>query len=91
MKVFVNKREGDYSGGMIIVAANTVEEAQAVLLETFPDEINMFEEDGAICFDEAECVTKEHWFYKSRNWTLLPNVISSSPVPVFLAEEGYTE
>lgn len=91
MKVFVNKREGLYSGGMIIVAANTVEEAQNVLLETFPDEINMFDEDGAICFDEAECVTKEHWFYKNENWTLLPDVTSASHAPVFITEAGYTE
>lgn len=91
MKVFVNKREELYSGGMIIVAANTVEEAQTVLLETFPDEINMFDGDRAICFDEAECVTKEHWFYKSKNWVLLPDVISLSPVSAFLAEAGYSE
>lgn len=27
MKVFVNKRTGQYSGGMILVAANSAEEA----------------------------------------------------------------
>lgn len=32
MKVFVNKRTGQYSGGMIIVAANSKEEAHKVML-----------------------------------------------------------
>ena len=91
MKVFINKREGLYSGGMIIVAADSPEEAEKVLLAKFPDELKMFDQDGDTCFDESECVTKEHWFYKSKNWVLLPDVISLSPVPVFLAEAGHTE
>lgn len=33
MKVFVNKRIGNYSGGMILVAANSKEEAHKVMIE----------------------------------------------------------
>lgn len=91
MKVFINKRDALYSGGIIIVAANNVEKAQQVLLETFPDEVNMFDADGDVCFDKPECVSKEHWFYKSNNWTELPEVTASFEKPTFLAEEGHSE
>lgn len=91
MKVFINEREGLYSGGLIIVAADSPEEAEKVLLAKFPDELEMFDKDGDTCFDESECITKEHWFYKSKNWVLLPGVTSSSLIPAFLAESGHTE
>lgn len=68
MRIFINKRTALYSGGMVIVAANTIEEAQGILLAAFPDEISMLDEDGDVCFDESGCVTKEHWNYKSNNW-----------------------
>lgn len=91
MKVFISKRDALYSGGIIIVAANNVEEAQQVLLETFSDEVNMFDADGDVCFDKSECVSKEHWFYKSNNWTELPGVTASFEKPAFLAEDGHSE
>ena len=91
MKVFINKRDALYSGGIIIVAANNVEEAQRVLLTTFPEEINMFDGDGDICFSESECVTREHWHYKSKNWNELPGVTASFEKPAFLAEDGHSE
>lgn len=33
MKVWINKREGSYSGGMIVVAANSAEEAHGVMFK----------------------------------------------------------
>lgn len=91
MKVFINKRKGSYNGGLIVVAANNVEEAESILLTTFPDEINMYDKAGYICFDENECVTKEHWSYKSDSWEELFNVTAAFEVPTFLAEAGHEE
>lgn len=91
MKVFINKREGLYSGGIIIVAANTAEEAQRILLSAFPDEFCMLDKDGDMCYEEAECITKEHWYYKKENWTELYGVNSIFEVPTFLAEDGHSE
>lgn len=91
MKVFINKRVGVYSGGMIVVSANTPEEAQSILLAAFPDEIEMLDKDGDTCFNEEECVSKEHYNYKSNNWTELPGVSSIYEVPTFLAESGHSE
>lgn len=76
---------------MIIVAANNIEEAQNILLETFPDDIDMYDEDGDICFNKKECVTAENYYYKSNNWRELNHVTASFENPTFLAESGYSE
>ena len=34
MKVWMNKRQGDYTGGLLLVAANSAEEAHEVCLNT---------------------------------------------------------
>lgn len=91
MRIFINKRTALYSGGMVIVAANTIEEAQGILLAAFPDEISMLDEDGDVCFDESGCVTKEHWNYKSNNWVELFGVTAAFEVPTFIAEAGHGE
>lgn len=91
MRVFINKRTALYSGGMIIVAANDETEAQKVLVEVFPNEVYMFDKDGDICFDESECIKKEHWNYKSENWAELVGVTASFEIATFLAESGHSE
>lgn len=91
MKVFINKREGVYSGGMIIVAANNVEEAQNILLKTYPDDTYSFDKDGDICYDKEESVTVENYYYKKDNWIELPDITASFEKPTFIAESGHTE
>lgn len=68
MKVFVNKRMGNYSGGMIIVAANTAEEADKVFrnddfatwveIEEYKKE-NWKEIEGLTCDTDIPCVIDE--------------------------------
>lgn len=91
MKVFINKRVALYSGGLIIVAANTPEEAQSILLAAFPNETNMLDRDGDICYDPSECVSKEHWNYKMENWEELFGITASFEIPTFIAESGHGE
>lgn len=67
MKVFVNKRNGSYSGGMILVAANSAEEADKVFrndeslsweLEEYKPE-NWKEIEGLSCDTDIQCVIDE--------------------------------
>ena len=60
MKVWINKRTREYSGGMIIVAANTAEEAQQILLQSNPSDTWMVDKDGYVCFEKEECVIIEN-------------------------------
>lgn len=91
MKVFINKRFMPYSGGLAVVAANTPEEANNVLLETFPDDVNMYDRDGDETWDESECAYRSHWAYKHDEWKELPGVVADYNVPTFLAEDGHSE
>ena len=68
MKVFVNKRIGNYSGGMILVAANSKKEAQKAMindddcswvwLDEYKSE-NWQEVEGMNCDTDIPCVIDE--------------------------------
>lgn len=81
MKVFTNKREGSYSGGLIVVAANSVEEAHETFHkdERFSWAWDMIDDD---VFDD---------YYLPNNWEEMPMLIANVDKPMVLAEEGYTE
>lgn len=81
MKVWVNYRIGGYSGGMILVAANSAEEA----LQAFHDDPDM-----KWMWDEWEGCIAEH-YYAAAGWRELPNVVANVDKPQVLAEAGYTE
>lgn len=91
MKVWINKRTREYSGGMIIVAANTAEEAQQILLQSNPSDTWMVDKDGYVCFEKEECVIIENDHYELMNWQELPHVHADFEVPTFIAEDGYSE
>lgn len=91
MKVWINKRTRKYSGGMVIVAANTAEEAQQILLQSTPSDTHMIDKDGYECFDKEECVTIENEHYEFKDWQELPHVHADFEVPTFIAEDGYSE
>lgn len=91
MKVFINRRVMPYSGGLAVVAANTPEEANEVLLEKSPNDVSRYDKYGNETGEECECVHKSHWAYKYDNWEELPGVIVECAVPTFLAEDGYSE
>ena len=81
MKVWMNKRQGGYSGGMILVAANSAEEAHEV-----------FHADAhfAYYWDEMDGVVYDS-YYMPANWEVVPNLEYHGEYPCVIAEEGYTE
>lgn len=70
MKVWINKRCGDYEGGMIIVAANSAKEAHKTFLNDFDynhlDDtyfsVNWQEVPNLIYNGDKPCVIVEHGY-----------------------------
>ena len=90
MKVFMNKRQGDYTGGLLLVAANSAQEARELCLNSEKMEDIYWEND-------YEYETKEHIkmpvynCYKWDGWEEIPNLWYAGVKPCIIAEEGYTE
>ena len=82
MKVFMQKRQGGYSGGMILVAANSEEEAHKVFHQD-KDLAYMWDAycDGTVC----------DYYYKPGDWKEVPNLWYAGVKPCVIAEEGYAE
>lgn len=89
MKVWINKYTGSYGGGMIIVAANSAEEAH----KTFhKDEKFRWLWDGnGYLDDECEIDNEEDYYYLHSTWHCLENVIANVDIPQVLAEDSYIE
>lgn len=90
MKLYICHREGSYSGGLAIVAANSPEEAFEVFHKdsNFDWMLDSFDEDG----NYTEDITKvDSYYYQRANWRELPNVVANIDTPQVLAEGGYTE
>lgn len=82
MKVWINKRHGGYTGGMIIVAANSAKEAH----ETLHNDSSYWHlyypyDDG----------TYDDFYYELEGWEEIPNLIYNSDKPCVIDEAGYTE
>lgn len=87
MKVYKNIRKPGWSGGMILVAANTKEEAIEVFradpkYEYLHDYIT-WEFDTPPYWDEH--------YYPEDTWEEMPMLTANVDKPQVLAEEGYTE
>lgn len=85
MKVFVNYRDGGYSGGMILVAANSAEEAHKVFhadeyLYWMWDDVNW----------ENPPYVEDH-YYLPDGWKEIPMLEAHVDTPQVLAEAGHTE
>ena len=82
MKVWMNKRQGGYSGGMILVAANSAEEAHKV-----------FHQDKYLGYMWAAFCdgTVRDYYYSPDGWKEVPNLWYAGVKPCVIAEEGYTE
>ena len=85
MKVWINYRDGGYSGGILLVAANTAEEAH----KAFHDDPNLEWMWDNISWENPLYV--EDSYYKPDGWKELPNVVANVDKPQVLAEGGYTE
>lgn len=82
MKVWINRRTGGYSGGLLLVAANSKQEAHEVFHQD-KDLGYMWDAycDGTVC----------DYYYKPENWKEVPNLWYAGVKPCIIAEDGYTE
>jgi hypothetical protein len=91
MKVFGCKRKDSFSGGLIIVAANNLNEA----FETFAKDkrfdymIEWYDfETGQI----AEDISKvDSDYYRREDWFEIPNLVANVGKPCVIEEGGYSE
>ena len=91
MKVFGCKRSGGYSGGLIIVAANSLDEA----FETFAKDdryewmIDWFDFDTGKIVDDVTKVDSNT--YPRDDWFEIPELVTNIDNPRVISEGGYTE
>lgn len=85
MKVWVNYRNGGYSGGMILVAANSAEEAHMAF----------HADERYVCmwtsYDEPNGMYVSDEYYFRDGWELMLTIEANVDKPQVLAEAGYTE
>lgn len=90
MKVWMNKRTGGYTGGMLLVAANSAQEAHELCLNSENMECIYWE-------DDYEYETGKHLkmpvynYYNWDGWQEVPNLLYDGVSPCIIAEDGYTE
>lgn len=82
MKVWINKRIGSYSGGMIMAAANSAEEAHEVFHN---------DSDYSYMYHRFDDGTYDDYNYKLENWKEVSRVIYTGDKPCIIDENGYTE
>ena len=80
MKVFINRAVGDYCGGLVIVAANSKEEAHGTLMSRHNNEP-----------DKQWLHSYYDDIYKSDNWQLIAGLKYDSDSPYVIAEDSYSE
>lgn len=91
MKVFGCKRNGGYSGGLIIVAANNLNEA----FETFAKNdryewmIEWFDFDTGKIIDDVTKV--DSYIYPRDDWFEIPELVANVDSPRIILEDGHTE
>lgn len=83
MKVFVNHRIGEYGGGMILVAANSAEEAH-IVFHNDPDFFYMWQ----YIKSEDRIIDS---YYKKENWKEISTLVSYNKKPYVIDEGGYSE
>lgn len=81
MKVFINVRCGSYSGGMILVAANTKEEAIKAFREDKDYDWMWYEIDDKI----------DDMYYGENGWMESTVLTANVDTPQVIAENGYSE
>lgn len=80
MKVFVNKAYGEDCGGLVVVAANSPEEAHGALMSRYNNN------PGKKWYHSYYEIV-----YKSENWIVLDDVRANVNTPQVLAEDSYVE
>lgn len=87
LKVFINEAVGSYCGGLLVAAANNIEEAHEVALADDDLEYDYWEEDWE---HDRERRNASTCMYQKDNWKELNNTTYFG-VPCVLAENGYSE
>ena len=82
MKVFGCTREGGYSGGIILVAANSIEEA----LEAYRND-----SDYDFDWNEYEEGKIDYYYYQPERWKEYPQLTYNGDKPCVILEEGCSE
>ena len=91
MKVFGAKRTGGWSGGVILVAANSVEEA-IVTASKNPEIGYMFHwEDEYFDSHVGDFVFFSSDYYPKESWKEIENLMWNGDEPKVIIEDGYTE
>lgn len=90
MKVWMNKRQGDYTGGLLLVAANSVQEAHELCLNS-EDMEYIYWEDGYEYDTDKHFKMPAYNCYKWNGWKEVHNLWYAGAKPCIIAEEGYNE
>lgn len=91
MKVFMCKRQGGYSGGLAVVAANSAEEAFKTFFE---DEDNdwMVDKYDIDTHKFTDDFTKWHsYYYPKDKWFECKVLTANVDKPCVIMEDGHTE
>ena len=91
MKVFMCKRQGGYSGGLAVVAANSKEEAFKTF---FKDENNdwMVDKYDVDTGEFTDDYTKWYaYYYQMESWFECKELTANVDKPCVIMEHGYTE
>lgn len=89
MKVWINKRTGGYSGGLLLVAANSAQEAHELCLNS--EKMEHFYWEWYYGEDEDETEQEVYNRYDWGSWQEVPNLYYAGVNPCIIAEEGYNE
>ena len=93
MKVFACQRQGTYSGGLIIVAANTVEEAFNLFVhdKRFDWMIDAHSADGEWRDIDDEDAIISTDYYPLEKWYELEMLTANVTEPQIIAQGGHSE
>lgn len=93
MKVFACQRQGSYSGGLIIVATNTIEEAYKTFFndERFDWMIEAHDANYEWRDKNDEDAIVESYYYPLEKWYEIESLTADVTEPQVIAENGYSE
>jgi hypothetical protein len=94
MKVFMCKRQEDYSGGLAVVAANSAEEAFKTFFEDEYNEwmVNKWTHTDDYTKEYTDDYTKWHSdYYPLEKWFECKVLTANVENPCVIMEDGYTE
>lgn len=91
MKVFMCKRQAGYSGGLAVVAANSVEEAFRTFFEDEDYEWMAEKYDDDTYEYTDDCTQWRSYDYPLEKWFECKVLTANVDKPCVIMEDGYTE